>query len=324
MSGTRGPLAVVTDCRHGRVDEELAVLTPLGVELRVADCRSPEDVAEACAEADAVLLDMAPMDAAAIASLRHCKVISRYGVGLDNVDLAAAAAAGIEVRNVPGYCDEEVASHALAMLLALARDLPARDRAVRAGGWNLPGRLLSVSGATVGVAGFGGTGRAFCRMALALKPARLAVWSPSLTEAGLRSELGSLAGLLGVRLEAVGFERLLEVSDFLSLHLRLTDGTRGLLGRDALSRCKPGAILVNASRGALVDEAALADALAGGRLGGAGLDTPPVEPPDPGSPLLCVPNLLLSDHCAYRSDRSISELKRRCAENAAAGLGLGA
>ncbi len=122
----------------------------------------------------------------------------------------------------------------------------------------------------------------------------------------------------------MGFERLLEVSDFLSLHLRLTDGTRGLLGRDALSRCKPGAILVNASRGALVDEAALADALAGGRLGGAGLDTPPVEPPDPGSPLLCVPNLLLSDHCAYRSDRSISELKRRCAENAAAGLGLGA
>lgn len=318
----RALLAVVSDERHGRVDEELAVLSPLGVELRVADCRTSADVADACADADAVLLNMAPMDAAAIGSLRRCRVISRYGVGLDNVDLPAAAAGGIEVLNVPGYCDEEVAEHALALLLGLARGLARRDRAVRSGGWNLEGRQVSVAGSTVGVAGFGGSARAFCRMVLALKPARLLVWSRGTDQARLDAELGALARALNVGIEAASFDGLLSRSDFLSVHLALNDGTRGLFGASAFERCKRGCLFVNTARGGLVDQAALAGALDAGLLGGAGLDVLAREPPDRGDPLLGRDDVLLSDHCAYRSERSVSELKTRCARNAARALGL--
>ncbi|MBU0927018.1 MAG: C-terminal binding protein [Spirochaetes bacterium] len=315
-------LAVVTDDRFGRVDEELAVLGPLGVELRVASCSTSAEVALACADADAVLANAAPVDAAAVAGMRRCRVVSRYGIGLDSVDVAACAARGIAVANVPGYCDSEVAEHALGLILALARGIPERDAVVRTGGWNVASAQRSVAGSVVGVAGFGGSGRAFARAALGLRPARLIAWSPSLTPEALEAELGPAAAALGVDIAAASFDELLAGADFLSIHLRLVPETAGLFGDEAFSRAKPGAILVNTARGGLVDSAALARALRSGRLSGAGLDVLDSEPPRPGHPLLSAPNVVLTDHSAYRSARSVSELKRRCAENAARGLGL--
>jgi len=315
-------LAVVTDDRFGGVAEETAVLGPLGVELRVASCSSSAEVAAACADADAVLANLAPVDAAAVAAMRRCRVVSRYGVGLDNVDLAACAARGIAVANVPGYCDAEVAEHALALLLSLTRGVPERDAAVRGGAWNLATGQASVAGSVVGVAGFGGSGLAFARAVLGLRPSRLAVWSPNLSRERLDAALGPAAAALGVELRAASFDELLTGSDFLSLHLRLTAETAGLWGEAAFSRMKRGAYLVNTARGGLVEASALARALASGRLAGAGVDVYDVEPPPPGHPLLSAPNCVLTDHCAYRSTRSIAELKRRCAENAARALGL--
>ncbi|PKL24259.1 MAG: hypothetical protein CVV47_10955 [Spirochaetae bacterium HGW-Spirochaetae-3] len=315
-------LAVITDDRFGGVAEELAVLGPLGVELRVASCVSSADVALACADADAVLANMAPVDAAAIAAMRRCRVVSRYGIGLDSVDVAACAARGIAVANVPGYCDAEVAEHALGLLLSLTRGIPERNAAVRAGAWNAIAPQRSITGSTVGVAGFGGSGRAFARAVLGLRPARIIAWSPSLSPRKIEAALGREAAALGVELRAASFDEVLAESDFLSLHLRLTPETTGLFGEAAFSRMKRGAFLVNTARGGLVDPYALARALESGRLSGAGLDVLDIEPPPPGHPLLSAPNVVLTDHSAYRSVRSVSELKRRCAENAARGLGL--
>lgn len=315
-------LAVVSDDRFGSVAEELAVLQPLGVELRVASCHTPVDVVDACADADAVLLNLAPMDASVVAGLRRCKVVSRYGVGMDNVDQAACAARGIMVANVPGYCDEEVAAHALGLMLDLARGIAERHAAVSTGGWNVMSPQRAVNGATVGVLGFGGSGRAFCRAVMGLRPARILVWSPHISEARIRSALGPLIDASGIIVQVATMAEVLAWSDFISIHIKLCQDTMGLLGQAALSAVKPGLILVNTSRGGIVDSSALAAALDDGRVGGAGLDVLDQEPPKPDHPLLGRSNVIFTDHCGYRSERSIKELKTRCAENAARGLGL--
>jgi D-3-phosphoglycerate dehydrogenase / 2-oxoglutarate reductase len=315
-------LAVVTDDRFGSVAEELSVLQPLGVELRVASCRTAADVSEACADADAILLNLAPMNAEALAGLRRCKVVSRYGVGMDNVDQKACAARGIAVANVPGYCDEEVAAHALGLMLDLARGIAERHAAVSAGGWNVQSPQRAVNGATIGVLGFGGSGRAFCRAVMGLRPERILVWSPNISEARIRSALGPLMDATGISVQAATMAEILAWSDFISIHLKLCQDTMGLIGKAALGAVKPGVILINTSRGGIVDSAALAQAIKDGRVGGAGLDVLDQEPPLAGHPLLGLPAVILTDHCGYRSQRSIKELKTRCAENAARGLGL--
>lgn len=315
-------LALITDERHGRIDEERVVLEPLGFELRVASCATAEEVGKACAEADAVLVNMAPVNATAISAMQRCRVISRYGVGIDNIDAKAAAARGIAVANVPGYCDAEVAEHAMALLLHLMRGLGQRDSAIRNGKWGWRAAHASLRGATVGVAGFGATGRAFCRMALAHAPQRLVVWSRSLTQEKLEAELGALASMTGTELASVGFEELFAQSDMLSLHLALCDQTRALVSKKVLSVAKPGLYLVNTARGGLVDQVALAESLESGRLGGAGLDVFALEPPDPSDPIFKAPNTVFSNHSAYLSERSLSELKTRCAQNAARAMGL--
>ena len=338
MNEARRPLAVITDDRFGRHDEELAVLQPLGVDIRVVSCRTPADVAEQCADADALLLNLAPLDASAIAALRRCRVVSRYGVGLDNVDVEACRARGIAVYNVTGYCDAEVAEHALGLLLALARGVVPRDRVVRDGGWSAPGRQVSVCGSTVGVLGFGGAGASFVRAVSALSPGRVLVWSPTISAERIRAQLcPSAVGLpelcppgghpaelcppCGI-VEPASFDEVLSRSDFLSVHLRLTPDTDGLLSDAAFARMKRGVLLVNTARGALVDSAALARALEAGTVAGAGLDVLDAEPPPAGHPLVGRPDVIITGHTAYRSVRSVAELKRRCAENAAKGLGL--
>lgn len=315
-------LAVITDERHGRIDEEEAVLQPLGVRIVIEHCKNSADVARACAQADAVLVNMAPVDALAIAAMERCKVICRYGVGTDNVDKAAAAARGIAVANVPGYCDNELAEHALALMLSLLRALPAQDAAMRKGAKPTVAKQSTLFGSVVGVAGFGGSGKALCRLLIAHRPQRLLVWSRSLNQNSLVAELGQLAALYGVELSACSFDQLVAHSDILSLNLALGPETRHILPREAIARCKTGMLLVNTARGALVDQEALAQALASGQIGGAGLDVLSQEPPSPGDAILLAPNVILSGHTAYRSDRSLSELKTRCAQNAARGLGL--
>ncbi len=303
---------VVTDHRrHPDYAEERAVLESIGAELALADCASAPEVSHACRDADAVLANLAPVDAAAIRAMARCKVISRYGVGYDNVDIAAATARGIWVANVPDYCGEDVSDHAMALLLSVVRRVNERDRAVRAGGWNAPtGRVRRITGKTIGLIGFGQVARILARKLAGFQPARILACDPYQDEARI-----SAGGAVKVELDG-----LLRESDLISLHAPATGETRRLLDAAAFARMRPGAILVNTSRGALIDEAALAASLAAGHLGGAGLDVYEREPLSMDSPLRSIASVVFTDHAAWSSEEAMAELKTKAARNVAAVL----
>ena len=316
QGSAKAALAVITDDRFGDSEIERSILAPAGIELAVASCRSSADVAAAGREADALLVNMARLDSEAIESLSRCRVIARYGVGLDNVDLEAAARRGIVVANVPGYCDREVAEHALGLILSCARAIPLRDRAVRAGAWDAAAPGRRVAGSILGILGFGGTAKALARSALALGFREILIWSPKISAARIDETLGDAATALGAIVRPVSFDRVFLDADWVSIHLPLKPETRGIVGARELGLMKRDAALINISRGALVDEEALVAALSEARLGGAGLDVFTVEPLPQGSRLRSLPGVVLTDHSAYASRESIADLRRRTAENA--------
>lgn len=308
---------VVTDDRFGDgAALEKAILEPEGFRVEVASCHSQAEVVAAGRDAEALLVNMAPLGAEAIGGLERCRVLARYGVGLDNVDVAAAAAKGIVVRNVPGYCDHEVAEHTLGLILALARRIPERDAAVRRGEWNAVAPGKRIAGTVLGILGFGGSGKAVARAGLGLGFREILVWSPHISAARIEAWLDGTPASLGIIVKPASFAETLAQADWLSLHLPLLPETRGLMGRDAFGAMKDDAHFINTSRGGLVDEEALAEAIRSSRLGGAGLDVYRGEPLPEDSPLRGLPNMVFSDHSAYASVESIAELRRRTATNA--------
>jgi len=288
------------------MDEEQVVLAGLEAELVIAKCVTEDEVIAACRTADAVLLNQAPMPRRVVEALGNCKVISRYGIGYDNVDAAAAAERGIWVTNVPGYCTEEVAEHALGMLLCCVRRIPFKDRGVRTGGWNLNQPIRRMSGRTLGIIGFGATGKAFWEKVQGFGFSRILINDP-------RIEDKLLPGMFG---EAASFDDLIERSDFISLHVPLKPETRHFINAAVLARMKRGVIIINVSRGPIIDEAALCAALENGKVSSAGLDVFEREPLPSTSPLLALENVILSDHSAYYSQEAVSILKTRTAMNA--------
>ena len=304
---------VVTDQRFADVAAERAAIEAAGAELVLADCATADEVAVAVRGADVVLANLAPVDAAALGGLAPGAVVIRYGIGTDNVDLEAARRCGVRVANVPDYGADTVADHASAAMLSLLRRLPFYDRAIREEGWIAPDRvpdLPALSECTVGLIGVG-------RIGLAVA-ARLRAFGIAVIAADPFADPARLAEA-GVRL--VERDALLAAADGISLHLPATPATRRMIDRAALARCKPGAVLVNTSRGALVDEAALAEALAAGRLAGAALDVFDPEPLAPDSPLRTLPNVILTPHAAFYSRASLALLQRLAAEEAARALG---
>jgi D-3-phosphoglycerate dehydrogenase len=238
-----------------------------------------------------------------LAACPALRMISVWGTGTDHVDLAAAARYGIAVANTPGVAAASVAEHALALLLAAARRIPQMDAAVRHGEWPR-GHSTDLRGKICGVIGLGAIGREFARLAGAIGM-RVAAWTPH-----RRPGLASTAGM-----ELVELDALYRTSDAISLHLRLSEETRGFVGAKQLALMKPGAILVNTARGGLVDEAALAEALAGGRLGAAGLDVFAAEPLPTGNPWAGLPNVVLTPHCAGITPEVIEAGLRMAVEN---------
>lgn len=297
---------VISDDRFGHNEEELLAFRDMPSELVIAGCNTEDDVICACKDADAVLLNQAPMSAKVIGALEKCKVISRYGIGYDNVDIKAAERKGIWVTNVPGYCTEEVAEHALGMLLCCVRRIPFKDRSVREGKWNLNQPIRRMSGRTLGIIGFGSTGRAFWEKVQGFGFKRILINDPCI-------EKKLLPGMFG---EAASFEKVIAESDFISLHVPLKDATRHLIDRRTISLMKNGVIIINISRGSVIDEAALFDALTSGKIASAGLDVFEKEPLAQDHPFLSLDNVILSDHSAYYSEESVSELKMRTAINA--------
>ena len=251
---------------------------------------------------ETVLTCWAPVDAAAIAASGNLRHVGRIGVGLDNIDTVACAARNIVVTNVPDYCVEEVSDHALGFALAWTRGLVAFDRAVRAGSWQpADARLRRLCALQVGIVGHGRIGAATARKFAALR-CKVRVHTRSVP-----AEPGGF--------EFVGLDTLLAASDIVVLHVPLTAATQHLIDRDRLARMKPGALLINVSRGGLVDSAAVADALERGHLGGAALDVLESEPRVPPA-LRELPGTLLTPHVAFSSDASLTELRTRAAEEA--------
>jgi D-3-phosphoglycerate dehydrogenase / 2-oxoglutarate reductase len=303
---------VVTDDRFGSYTEEREILSAVGAELTVMSLTGEEEAAAALADADGILVNLFPVGAGLIERLGRCRVISRYGVGYDNVDVPAATRRGIWVTRVPDYATEDVGDHALALLLATARGIVFRDGRVRAGEWNLHERrrVGRVAGKTLGIVGYGRTGSCLHRKTAGLGLGRVLICDPHVDRAR--------AARLGA--EAADLPRLLALSDYVSLHVPLTPRTEGLIGAHELALMKPGAILVNTSRGPVVDEQALAHALRAGRLAGAGLDVFEREPLPSDSPLRGLDSVVLSDHAAWYSEESVVELKTKAARNVAAVL----
>jgi D-3-phosphoglycerate dehydrogenase len=302
----------VSDDRFGRIDEERAVFGD--ARLEVFDCHSEAALIKACAGADAVLLNQAPMSARVIRSLDRCRVISRYGIGYDNVDVSAASQAGIWVTNVPGYCTEEVAEHALGLLLACVRSIPEKDRAVRCGRWNSNRPIRRMSGRTLGIVGFGETGRALWEKVQGFAFARILIADPRGEQKLARArEKERFRYYMG---EHAGFDYLIEHSDFISFHVPLNERTRHCVNSKSIARMKDGVILINTSRGAVFNESDLAGALSCGKISQAGLDVFEHEPPGASCLLVDLPNVVLTDHSAYYSEESVSQLKTRTALNA--------
>jgi D-3-phosphoglycerate dehydrogenase len=290
---------VVSDQVFPSVEVERGLLAGIDAELTVAS-GGMEEVLATAEDADAILNTYLPWDAVSIARLKKCRIIARYGIGIDNVDLAAASDRGIVVTNVPDYSVEEVATHALALILASVRRLSFANETVREGGWSIdrfrPIRRLSTL--TVGLVGFGRIGR---RIAAPLEALGAAIvsYDPYLTPT---AEIQLLASL----------DELLATSDIVSLHLPLTPETRGLIDDEAIGKMKPGAILINTSRGPLVQLDAVTRALREGRLGAAGLDVFDTEPLDP-TRIEGVPNLIVTPHMAYYSEEALAESQRKAA-----------
>ncbi|HUF95099.1 MAG TPA: C-terminal binding protein [Acidimicrobiia bacterium] len=290
---------VVSDQVFPSVEIERELLSEIEAELTVAS-GDIDDVLEIASDADAILNTYLPWGPDAIARLENCKIIARYGIGVDNVDLSAAADAGIVVTNVPDYSVEEVATHALALILASLRKIVQANEGVRTGGWGIddfrPIRRLSTL--TVGLIGYGRIARKIAAPLEALG-AHIISHDPYLS---------SGPGLPPL----VAVDDLLATADIVSLHVPLTDETRGLIGEPELAQMKDGAILINTSRGPLIDLDALGMALANGKLAAAGLDVFDVEPLDPAR-IEGIPNLIATPHMAYYSEEALGESQRKAA-----------
>lgn len=303
---------VITDYSFPSIEIERGVLEPLGATVDGFQCKTESEVEAAVAGAHVVLTQFATVGAAAIRAMRPGGAIVRYGVGVDNVDLDAAASAGIAVANVPDYCVDEVADHTVALLLGLLRRVHALHASVLRGEWDAIGvakPLKPFRDSSVGLVGIGRIGRAVVHR---LRPFGFTflAFDPFLGAAG--------ADELGVTL--LSLEELLPRADALTLHVPLTPDTHHLIDARGLRAMKPDAVLVNTARGGLVDNAALEAALRQGRPAAAALDVFEQEPLPESSGLRSLPNLVMTPHAAWYSDAALTKLQELAAEEGARAL----
>ncbi len=305
------PRVLITDHGFPNLRHEESIVAAAGADLVVAQCKTPEEVIAAAKGADALLVQWAPVNAAVIATLTRCKIIVRYGIGYDNVDLAAAKAKGIAVCNVPDYGVREVAEHAVALALALARQLPQIDRRLRSGTWKItPDRpMLALGESTFATAGFGRIARTAHEMMAGFGGKRIA-YDPYVTAEAMAA----------VGVEKVELGDLFARADILSLHLPLSAETKHFVNGGRLALMKKTAIIVNTARGPLVDTVALAGALKAGTIAGAGLDVYEKEPLEKDHPLITCATALITSHVAWYSESSIPCLQKLAAEEVVRGL----
>lgn len=327
-NGRKQPWRILatSPAKNWAIEEEAIAATGGEAEFVAIECGTEADLVAAARDVDAIYAGNEPYTRRILEQLDRVRVISRPAVGFDQIDVAAATDLGIVVTHVPDYCTDEVADHAFSLLLALHRRVPWLDGAIKAGRWaqapvyggdrpasfhagEVPGPRSQLRGQTLGIVGFGRIGRQVAERARGFG-LRLLAHDP---------HLPATAGEpYGVRL--TDLPHLLAESDLVTIHCPLAAETRGLIGAAEFALMKPTAMLVNTARGPIVDLGALVDALRDGQIAAAALDVTDPEPPPADSPLLTLPNLLLTPHSAYYSDRSRAEVRRRGIEHAVAVL----
>lgn len=299
---------LVTDYEYETFAPEKEVLDKLGLELTFAQCRTEDDVIEAAKDADALINQYAPLSRRVIESLEKCKVISRYGVGFNTIDIEAATEKGIIVGNVTDYCLDEVSDHAMALLLSCARKVTLMNNEVKKGNWNfnVAVPIYRLRGRTLGLVGFGNIPQAVSKKAQAFG-LNVIAFDPYVPEEVARQ----------ANVELVTLDELCERSHFISVHAPLNKHTQGMISHDQFNKMKKEAFIINTARGPVIDEGALIAALQGGKIAGAGLDVVEVEPIETTNPLLKMDNVILNPHSAFYSVEAEIELKRKTAGNVA-------
>jgi D-3-phosphoglycerate dehydrogenase len=299
---------LLTDYAWRDLDIERAILQEAGAELIVAQRQDAKSLADLAAGCEAIMTNWAKVSESVILAADRCKIIARLGIGLDNIDVAAATRRGIIVTNVPDYCVVEVAEHALALLLSLSRKVAFYHQESKSGRYDLQaGPLLRrIEGQTLGIVGLGNIGRRLAEKAVALRMRVLATGRTHRTH----NELP--AGVTWCE-----FDELLHNSDYISLHVPLTAQTKHLIGASQLALMKPTAYLINTSRGGLIDHSALSAALNAGQLAGAALDVQEPEPPDLSKPPFNDPRVIVTPHAAFVSVESLENLRSRTARQVA-------
>jgi D-3-phosphoglycerate dehydrogenase len=308
---TSKPVVVVADYDFGDVDLERSIIDAAGFELVAAQCKTEDDVVAVARDAHAVIAQYATVGARAIEAFTQCRVIARYGTGVDIVDVDAATRRGILVTNVPNdWCQDEVADHAVALLLAEARKLRRYDQQTRAGVWRWRSGqpIYRLRGQIMGLLSFGAIAQAIAQRTAGFGIVVIA-HDPFVDPATMETQ--------GV--EPVSFDQLLERSDFLVIQAPLTSATHDLFDESHLRRLKPTAILINTARGPIVNDHALYRALKEGWISGAGLDDLAEEPAkqrdwQPSNPLFTLDNVIITPHAAYYSEESIRTVRQFAAE----------
>ncbi|MBK5266082.1 MAG: C-terminal binding protein [Acidimicrobiia bacterium] len=302
------PVVAVTDTVFPSLDPARAALAGTGAELRMAAAPTLEGILAVAADADALLVTYAKITAEVIAGLKNCKVIGRFGIGVDNIDLGAAAAAGITVTYAPVYCLDEVSDHAMALLLSLARKIPYSNKLVSTGRWEMPAvvPISRLRGNKLGLVGLGNIPQTIVPKAQAFGLEILAADPYAPDEVFER-----------LNVTRVDFDELLRTSDYISVHAPLTPETEKMFNAEAFAKMKNNALLINTARGPLVDTDALADALEAGQIGGAALDVLPVEPPPADSRLVGRDDVILTPHTGFYSEDALLDLQTTVATDVA-------
>ncbi len=300
---------VVTDYTFPTLDIEKQILEPVGCEIVAGQCKETAGLMTLVSDADAVITQFAPINAEVIAAMSRARVIVRYGIGVDNVDLNAARERGIPVCNVPDYCIDEVADHTLAFILAASRNVVGNCVGIRGGSWSLAvplTRMYALCDLTIGVVGFGRIGRAVTSRLGPFKCRRL-----------VHDPLAPLDAIRDAGCEPVELAALLAQADIVTLHCPSTPQTRQMLNAATIEHMKPGVIIINVARGDLIETSALIAALQAGKIAAAALDVCDPEPIPASSPLCGMENVVLSSHVASASVRAVRTLRETAANIAA-------
>jgi len=304
---------VITDLGYKTYEYEKHELQKVGAEGVLTESKNEQEVIDNAKDADGLIVRMAPVTARVIHTLEKCKVISRYGVGVDNVDIQAATEKGIMVANVPDYCEEEVSDQALALFMACVRKTVSHDKQVRQGAWDIGGKdpVYRIKGKNFGLVGYGRIPRALHRKLKGFNLGRVLVYDPYLKPEAAKEN----------QVELTDLETVLKESDYISIHAPLTEETRHLISTDQFNLMKDSAIVINTSRGPLVDQQALYTALKEGQINSAGIDVYETEPVEKDCPLFELDNVVLTDHAGWYSEDSQIELQTKAARNVAQALG---